>query len=208
MILSMSLSSALSLAESFASETIHVTNDVPSTVDDACIRFTMLNCLVVMLPTRFHGEPDFGLIDRLADRLPSYMIEDLDNFKCDNIIIKQLASCEHTAELPCSTDVLEHRCTRSCAGIMGCCGRTCGSSCSDCQAENQAGEILPIERKLHRQHLCKKPLYCGHECPLPCSRDHACTTMCREACRQRCAHSSCSAYCSNPCEPCKEVCTW
>ena len=140
------------------------------------------------------------------------MIEDLDNVKCDTIVTKELASCGHTAELPCGVNVSAHRCSHTCAGIMSCCGRVCGSSCSDCQTKNQeafaAGETLGIERKRHGQHLCKKPLYCGHECPLPCSKYHVCMTMCRENCRQRCAHSSCSAHCSNPCEPCKEVCTW
>ena len=133
------------------------------------------------------------------------MIENLDNFKCDIIVTKQLG-CEHTAELPCGMNVSVYRCSHTCARIMGCCGRTCSSSCSDCQPV--WNEESKISTKLHRQHLCKKSLYCGHECPLPCSGNHPCKTTCQEACRQRCAHSSCSAYCSNPCEPCKEVCTW
>ena len=186
-----------------------MTSGVLWTVGDACIRFTMLHYLVVILPTQLLGEPDFSVISRFSDGLyPSYMMENLDNFNCDIIVTKQLATCEHTAELHCSTDVSVHHCSRPCDGIMGCCGRTCHSSCSDCQAQNEAGETSRIERKLHHQHPCKKPLYCGHECPLPCSQDHECTAMCHKACRQRCAHSSCSAYCSNPCEPCKEVCTW
>src|SRR6266576_565930 len=120
------------------------------------------------------------------------MMENLDSYKCDVIITKQLTSCEHAAELPCSMDVSEHRCSRPCDGIMNCCGRTCNSSCSDCQAKNDANGTSRIERKLHRKHLCRKPLYCGHECTLPCSQDHECTTTCREACRQQCAHSRCS----------------
>ena len=69
MILSMSLSFALNLAEKFASGGIHVINDVPWTVDAACIRFTMLRYLVVMLLTQFLGEPDFSVISRLSDGL-------------------------------------------------------------------------------------------------------------------------------------------
>jgi hypothetical protein len=136
------------------------------------------------------------------------MMEDLAAVKCDATVTKQLASCEHAAELPCSMNISKHYCSRPCGGIFGCCGRTCDSSCTDCQAKNQAGETSRIERKFHCEHLCKKPLYCGHNCLLPCLQDHECPPICREPCRQRCAHRNCSASCSTPCEPCKEVCTW
>jgi len=68
MILAMSPSSALNLVESFASEATHVPNDVRRTVDDACIRFPMLHCLVIMSPTQFRGESDFNcLIDQFSE---------------------------------------------------------------------------------------------------------------------------------------------
>ncbi|KAK2464284.1 hypothetical protein APHAL10511_003741 [Amanita phalloides] len=144
----------------------------------------------------------------VADSVPCYMMEDLGSFSCDVTVTKQLTSCEHTAELTCSTDVSEHRCSQPCNGIMECCGRNCNASCFGCQAENRMDGVGQIQRAIHLKHTCKKPLYCGHECTLHCSRDHECVTICHEACRQQCAHSSCSDYCSTPCEPCKEVCTW
>jgi|SRR6266576_92097 len=136
------------------------------------------------------------------------MMEDLGAVKCNATVTKQLASYEHTAELPCSMNISEHYCSRPCGGIIGCCGRTCDSPCSECQTKNQAGGTSRIERRLHREHLCKKPLYCGHDCLLPCLQGHECPPICHEACRQRCAHRNCPASCSTPCELCKEVCTW
>jgi hypothetical protein len=174
---------------------------------NACIQYHTSLYHAGMWPTRYLGKLGFSLIYSYSRGI-SYMMEDLGGVKCNVTVTKQLASCEHTAELPCSMNISKHSCSHPCGGIIGCCGRTCDSPCFDCQAKNPAGGTSRIERKLHREHLCKKPLYCGHDCLLPCLQGHECPPICREACRQRCAHRNCPASCSTPCELCKEVCTW
>ncbi|KIL62527.1 hypothetical protein M378DRAFT_128690 [Amanita muscaria Koide BX008] len=144
----------------------------------------------------------------IKDRVPCYMMENLDAVFCQVIVEKGLDSCEHTVDLACSEDTSDYRCKRTCNGIMDCCGRNCGSSCHNCQNRGDVVGEQRIKRQMHCKHSCKKNLYCGHECINDCSRDHKCTTTCRRACRQECAHSSCPQYCSTPCEPCKEACTW
>ncbi|KAI5827612.1 P-loop containing nucleoside triphosphate hydrolase protein [Schizophyllum commune Tattone D] len=142
--------------------------------------------------------------------VPCYLMNDLENVACEVVVEKDLPTCEHSASMPCSWDAEAHLCTKPCDGIMGCCGRTCQSRCSDCQSLNQdqRADDGKVTRAQHTRHPCKKPLFCGHACPLPCARDHVCTKSCSEDCRQECAHAKCRLRCSAPCASCKEACTW
>ena len=140
---------------------------------------------------------------------------------CNEPTKRSLPGCEHEAELRCSDDPSSHSCTAICGGIMSCCGRTCGSKCSECRAltvesdetlSSESDEILdsnrPVVRRIHKQHLCSKPLFCQHPCNGICSTDHNCSSRCRMPCRQKCIHGSCKSPCSQPCSPCKEECMW
>ena len=137
-------------------------------------------------------------------------MNDLENVMCEVVVEKDLPTCEHSASMPCSWDAEAHMCTKPCDGIMGCCGRTCQSRCSDCQVLNldQRADDGKVTRAQHARHPCKKPLFCGHVCTLPCAQDHVCTKSCSEDCRQECAHAKCRLRCSAPCASCKEACTW
>jgi|ERR1700734_3124615 hypothetical protein len=128
---------------------------------------------------------------------------------CNEVVTKNLPSCEHTAKMMCSRDAAQYRCDAPCGGIMtSCCGRDCPSRCSECQEANDRVAEGPILRKIHREHPCLKTLYCEHQCSNPCSPDHRCTTSCKGACRQVCSHARCMKSCSTPCAPCQERCTW
>ncbi|TRM69481.1 hypothetical protein BD626DRAFT_12882 [Schizophyllum amplum] len=142
--------------------------------------------------------------------VPCYLMNELENVTCDETVEKDLPTCEHSASMPCSWNVEAHACTNPCDGIMGCCGRTCQSRCSDCQTHNNDNRADDgrIARVQHARHPCKKPLFCGHACPLPCSRDHTCTKTCTQPCPQECAHTKCRRRCSDSCASCKEPCTW
>ncbi|KAF8639511.1 hypothetical protein AX17_001416 [Amanita inopinata Kibby_2008] len=156
-----------------------------------------------------HPTPNVELpCGHFSPSVPCHLMENLEAVKCIVIVEKQLPTCEHTAELPCSTDVTEYICTRPCNGVMTCCGRDCSAQCYRCQRKNVANELGRTERMSHCEHLCNKSLYCGHECSLPCSRDHQCMTKCQKPCRQKCVHARCSGKCSTPCAPCMERCTW
>ncbi|PFH53777.1 hypothetical protein AMATHDRAFT_73192 [Amanita thiersii Skay4041] len=146
----------------------------------------------------------------VSDSIPCHMLDNLEAVQCDVEVTKHLPKCEHTVILPCYADPANHPCVRPCGGIMACCGRDCVASCHECQAENLTGLIegQQITREKHRGHPCKKPLYCGHECPLLCTNDHECINTCNKRCRQKCSHAQCRGYCSTPCAPCQEPCTW
>ncbi|KAJ6594163.1 hypothetical protein B0H19DRAFT_1094164 [Mycena capillaripes] len=136
-----------------------------------------------------------------------HRLDNLDEVFCTALVMKDFPTCEHSAEMMCSSDPSEVQCTSPCGGVMTCCGRTCNSRCHTCQRVNEQtlGRITRIE---HDRHLCQKLLFCAHTCSKECSKDHECTTVCQQQCRQECSHSRCRSYCSTPCSPCMKECTW
>ena len=126
-------------------------------------------------------------------------MDSLSEIFCNEVVLKTLPNCEHTAKMKCSLDTTNFRCEVPCKGIMtSCCGRDCIARCFECQEVNVRVADGPIPRNVHRQHPCKKPLMCEHLCQNSCSQDHQCTTICKEACRQVCKHARCKNSCSNP----------
>lgn len=140
----------------------------------------------------------------------SHQLGDLSAVPCNVKVAKKLIQCEHKGEMKCSDDPATFLCTKQCSGIMKCCGRTCNSTCNRCARLNAQSNGAPasVERVLHEDHPCQKPLFCGHNCGKACSEDHECRTMCKAACRQVCMHTVCKNYCSAPCSPCQQACTW
>ena len=144
-----------------------------------------------------------------AHRFHSASLDDLSQVPCDVIVQKVLPGCGHRADLRCSQDAGEYRCTSACGGVLQCCGRNCKASCFRCKIMNAGGPEEERGRpKEHASHPCTKPLYCEHPCGKPCSVDHECETRCKEECRQSCPHARCRKRCSEPCAPCQESCTW
>ncbi|KAJ6499128.1 hypothetical protein C8R45DRAFT_981206 [Mycena sanguinolenta] len=143
----------------------------------------------------------------MVGSIECYRLDDLAEVFCTSRVIKNFPTCEHSAEMMCSANPAEVKCTNSCGGIMSCCGRSCGSGCHMCQGINNQTEGR-INRIEHVAHPCQKILFCAHTCSKPCSRDHECAKECKEQCRQECAHSRCTSYCSSPCAPCMKECTW
>lgn len=139
-----------------------------------------------------------------------YELDALETVYCPVRMNRELPTCEHSANLPCSDDPSKHICRQPCNKAMECCGRTCYADCSTCQGLNPppTEEATVIARMRHRQHKCQKVLFCAHSCTNICSQTHECTTICLEECRQECSHSKCKSICSNLCSPCKEPCTW
>ncbi|KAJ7045696.1 hypothetical protein C8F04DRAFT_1065834 [Mycena alexandri] len=142
-----------------------------------------------------------------ASSIECHRLDNLDDFFCTVLVKKNFPTCEHSADMMCSSDPSEAQCTHTCDGVMSCCGRSCNSKCSVCQRFNEPA-LGPIDRIQHDTHPCEKNLYCGHTCGRTCSRDHECATTCQKQCRQRCSHSECQSYCSTPCSPCMKECTW
>ncbi|KAJ7496030.1 hypothetical protein B0H11DRAFT_2171669 [Mycena galericulata] len=136
-----------------------------------------------------------------------HWLDNLEDVVCRAVVVKNFPTCEHSAQMTCSSDPSDALCTGICSGTMSCCGRSCNSRCHECQSINTPVEGR-IDRTEHAQHLCQKPLFCAHPCSKPCSRDHECAKACRQNCRQECSHSRCNAYCSTPCSPCMKDCTW
>ncbi|KAH6914275.1 hypothetical protein BKA70DRAFT_1558250 [Coprinopsis sp. MPI-PUGE-AT-0042] len=141
-----------------------------------------------------------------------YQMDALEEVKCNVAVQKSLPSCEHNAVIACGADSSIVVCDKPCSGIMTCCGRTCNSRCSECQAlnrlPNDEAPTQPIERKTHISHPCERQLYCAHRCGGTCSIDHECTRFCKKECRQQCAHSTCKQNCSSLCSPCQKPCEW
>jgi hypothetical protein len=146
--------------------------------------------------------------DLTSDKQPSsYRLDNLEEVVCKTMVMKDFPTCEHSAEMECSSDPSEILCTSLCAGTMTCCGRPCNSRCHSCKEVNAPAEGK-IVRVQHCRHPCKKLLFCAHRCSNICSQDHKCATTCKEQCRQECSHSRCNAYCSTLCTPCMKECTW
>lgn len=177
----------------------------------------MFSYPVDTLAGRFHGASSKIISDGEGLMVDlSFMLDKLDEVYCDVLVEKELASCEHSAQMKCSDNPSSYSCTRPCGGIMECCGRTCNSNCRRCQHQNGLPkdglgleqETVAIKRTAHVQHPCRKILHCAHLCPNSCSKGHKCATICKERCRQQCPHAGCKEYCSTPCSPCQEPCTW
>ncbi|KAJ4500147.1 hypothetical protein C8R41DRAFT_529014 [Lentinula lateritia] len=146
-------------------------------------------------------------------RVASITCFEYDNLKfvyCSEQVEKKLVKCEHSAVIDCSVPPESFRCTKVCGGITPCCGNTCKSSCSDCQEKSKPNseEVGLIQRSSHKEHSCKRELYCQHLCGQTCSQDHECTTFCEQQCRQRCGHHKCMKACGEACAPCAEPCEW
>lgn len=139
----------------------------------------------------------------------SYQADDIKSVYCSKMVQKKLPGCEHSAIMHCSLPAETFRCTKTCGGIMACCGRTCKSSCFDCQQKSDStGVTRPVQRLSHKEHHCERTLYCQHFCGKTCSQDHECTMSCKGQCRQRCAHHKCPNPCGDACAPCAEPCLW
>ncbi|KAJ7163577.1 hypothetical protein C8R43DRAFT_1171786, partial [Mycena crocata] len=151
-----------------------------------------------------------------------HRLDNLDKVVCRTLVVKNFPTCEHSAQMMCSSDPFMMLCTSLCGGTMTCCGRPCNSRCHACQKVNKplpAPEIPDMEvtepevteritRVQHCNHPCQKLLFCAHTCSEPCSKNHQCATACKRKCRQECSHSQCTDYCSTPCSPCMKDCTW
>lgn len=120
---------------------------------------------------------------------------------------RDLPTCEHKVQLPCTADVKKHKCEALCDGILPCCGKSCKAKCHSCQ-QPPTDLFQAVPRTRHRSHKCGRPLYCEHSCRGTCAADHKCLDECQEKCRQSCAHAQCKLPCSSPCTPCQEACTW
>lgn len=140
----------------------------------------------------------------------SFEYDNLKSVYCSEQVEKKLVKCEHSAVMDCSMPPESFRCTKVCGGITPCCGNTCKSSCSDCQEKSKPNseEVGLIQRSSHKEHSCKRELYCQHLCGQTCSQDHECTTFCKQQCRQRCGHHKCTKPCGEACAPCAEPCEW
>ncbi|KIK63308.1 hypothetical protein GYMLUDRAFT_464195 [Collybiopsis luxurians FD-317 M1] len=136
-----------------------------------------------------------------------YEYDDLESVYCTEKIEKPLPGCKHSAIMACFMPPEKFRCTKVCSGITTCCGRTCKSSCADCQ-ESNLSESKVIGRRSHKEHPCDRTLYCQHLCGQACSQDHECTKFCKQQCRQRCTHHECPKSCGDACAPCAEPCEW
>ena len=111
--------------------------------------------------------------------------------------------------MPCSQDLEDYRCQARCGELMACCGKSCNTSCDECQSLNDTlTDGGAIKRTKHTRHPCQKRLYCEHTCQEVCSESHEHTTHCKANCGQVCPHSRCRNQCSVPCAPCKQPCTW
>jgi len=192
---------------------IHVKSSAMNRVEIVYFRSTMLSCLARnnIKCFLFLGKvPSFIVFCSAADQMDSYQMDKLDEIRCRQLVVRDLPDCEHTAELECSDDPSQHRCTKRCDGIMSCCGRSCNSSCWKCQSQSSQArdDSGKVSRIKHMSHQCEKRLYCEHQCAEFCSENHQCTTSCKGPCRQVCAHTKCRNYCSTPCPPCQEPCTW
>ncbi|KAJ4474239.1 hypothetical protein J3R30DRAFT_649522 [Lentinula aciculospora] len=136
--------------------------------------------------------------------------DDLKSVYCRKQVEKKLVTCEHSAVMDCSMSPKSFRCTRVCGGITPCCGKTCKSTCSDCQEKSKPAAETPnlIHRSSHKEHSCDRSLYCQHPCGQVCSKDHECAMFCKQQCRQRCSHHKCTKPCGEACAPCAEPCEW
>lgn len=138
----------------------------------------------------------------------SHMIDDLTQFKCRQIIEKSFTTCEHKRSVECSGSIDMFRCTEKCNNNLECCGRNCQSECGQCQSINEQTTNTMISRTSHCNHPCRRTLFCGHRCKVPCSEDHECTQRCEERCQRMCEHATCTKACHTVCAPCAEPCTW
>ncbi|KAI0628064.1 hypothetical protein C8Q77DRAFT_1068619 [Trametes polyzona] len=146
-----------------------------------------------------------------ANKVHCHQLQNLAVVKCHQQVRKQLLSCEHTAMMPCHQDPARFACREPCSGPLQCCSKSCKASCGDCQKLNPHAPPATggrIARANHRSHPCERPMYCQHNCGLPCSREHECNTKCQGPCRQQCTHHRCPKPCSEPCAPCMEPCPW
>ena len=130
-----------------------------------------------------------------------------EDISCDVEKDKALPGCEHFAKMLCGKDPSLHDCTAPCNRTLPCCGKTCGSKCSECAVLDLVDTRTRV-RIEHKTHTCDKQLRCGHRCTEPCSSDHQCSGKCTAKCRQTCKHHSCDKFCSEACRPCLEPCTW
>ncbi|KAG9009435.1 hypothetical protein FRB93_005371 [Tulasnella sp. JGI-2019a] len=141
-----------------------------------------------------------------------WMLDNPEEIACSELVEKQLVLCEHWARMTCSTDPADFICRSICNGNLHCCNKKCQGQCGRCQGCNPREEgagISVIIRARHASHLCKKLLYCQHECNGQCSDNHDCSDVtCGRRCRQACPHHECNAPCSVPCAPCMELCPW
>lgn len=141
----------------------------------------------------------------------SYQLDKLASVQCTEQVRKPLPNCEHSAIMSCHRDPATFQCTESCAGVLECCTKICKSSCGMCLTLNWPTSMTQgakIPRTHHVPHPCERPMYCQHNCGLPCSREHECNTKCQARCRQQCVHHSCQKPCAEPCAPCMEPCIW
>ncbi|KAI0816803.1 hypothetical protein BC628DRAFT_1334253 [Trametes gibbosa] len=150
-----------------------------------------------------------------ADVVPCHQLENLTSVRCAARVQKQLPGCEHFATMPCHLDPVNVTCMEQCNGALECCTKSCKAACGKCQLETlshdfEAANIKgnKIARVHHIPHPCERPMYCQHNCGLPCSREHECNTKCKGTCRQQCVHHCCPRPCSEPCAPCMEPCVW
>ncbi|RDX40863.1 hypothetical protein OH76DRAFT_1412593 [Lentinus brumalis] len=150
----------------------------------------------------------------VADKVPCYMLEKLEAFKCNKKVQKKLPICEHSATMACHQDPSTVACREVCGGTLQCCTKTCKSPCANCyvltiQQTPGAAPKGQVARTHHRSHPCERLLYCEHKCELPChSKDSDCNTSCGQSCRQQCSHHKCPKPCYEPCAPCMEPCSW
>jgi hypothetical protein len=118
-------------------------------------------------------------------------------------------TCEHKFTIACGKDPNSQKCREPCGCNLVCCGRSCASTCSDCQSLNS--QVLVdshVPRNLHKPHPCRRHLFCGHTCAADCSVDHECTRLCMNPCCQTCVHATCKQACHVVCAPCAESCSW
>ena len=139
----------------------------------------------------------------------SYRLNHPENIKCTQIVTKRLPSCEHSAEMPCSSDPAKFDCRALCNVMSICCNKPCAGRCGQCQVLTASASVRRSPRTVHQSHPCRKLLHCQHSCVSDCKVEHDCSDVsCGLPCQQRCTHRSCNKKCSELCTPCVEPCEW
>mmetsp|Transcript_4606 Transcript_4606/g.10903 ORF Transcript_4606/g.10903 Transcript_4606/m.10903 type:complete len:1123 (-) Transcript_4606:447-3815(-) len=105
-------------------------------------------------------------------------------------------ACGHTASIACRDARLENPvCPKLCGKAVEGCLHECANRCSECDGKHMC------------KKQCGKPLFCGHDCELPCHHGTECPP-CVKKCVAVCAHSKCCKTCGESCAACVEECVW
>ncbi|KAJ4449056.1 hypothetical protein ANN_00451 [Periplaneta americana] len=92
---------------------------------------------------------------------------DYENYKCQELVEKELPACKHSIPVLCFKDAAKVSCIVPCDARLDECGHVCRRQCH------------VTEDPDHLEYLCHQP--CPRKNAL-CSQDHPCTKKCHEEC--------------------------